>query len=77
MPLPPSRLVIVVKPAPGRGRLPEVLKWLRALVPTALLLVAPGGLPNLPGDEVIQLDCAEGVDGPLSVATLLAKHLPR
>jgi len=39
--------------------------------------VAPGGLPNLPGDEVIQLDCAEGVDGPLSVATLLAKHLPR
>jgi hypothetical protein len=70
------RLVIVVKPAPGRTRLPEVLRWVRALVPSALLLVAPVNLPDLGEDQVIQLDCADGLDGPLAVATQLGRHLP-
>ena len=65
-----------MSPAPGRARLPEVLRWVRALVPSALLLVAPVNLPDLAEGQVIQLDCSDGLDGPLAVATQLAKHLP-
>lgn len=50
---------------------------MRALVPSALLLVAPVSLPELASDEVIQLELTDGLDGPLAVATLLAKQLPR
>jgi hypothetical protein len=74
---PSRRLVIVVRPTADRRRLPEMLAWVRWLLPAALLLVAPGKLPDLPDDEVIQLDCADGFDGPLSVASMLARRLPR
>jgi hypothetical protein len=77
MPGPASKLVIVVRPTPSRRRLPEVLSWLRVLAPTALLLVAPVQLPEIDDAEVVLLDCADGVDGPLSVASLLAKQLGR
>lgn len=68
-------LVIVVKPAPDRRRLPQVVAWLRVLVPSALLLVAPAMVPDYPDAEVIQVDCAEGLDGPLSLASVLARHV--
>lgn len=74
---PPPQLVIVIKPTADRRRLPEMLTWLRWLLPAALLLVAPTRLPELPDAEVIQLDCADGFDGPLSVASMLARRLPR
>jgi hypothetical protein len=74
---PSPTLVIVVRPAADRRRLPEVLGWIRALLPAALLLVAPTRLPELPDAEVIQLDCADGLDGPLSVASALARNLAR
>lgn len=67
------KLVIVVRPIPDRSRLPEMLNWLRWLVPAALLLVGPTRLPEFPDAEVIQLDCADGFDGPLSVASVLAR----
>jgi hypothetical protein len=70
------KLVIVVRPSEDRRRLPEVLAWIRWLVPAALLLVAPARVPELPDTEVIQLDCADGFDGPLSVARMLARHVP-
>jgi hypothetical protein len=72
-----SRLVIVVRPAGDRRRLPQVLAWLRWLVPAAILLVAPSAVPELDDADVIQLDGADGFDGPLSVASLLARRLPR
>jgi hypothetical protein len=75
---PPSpRLVVVIRPAPDRRRLPELLAWVRWLLPAAILLVGPARLPELPDAEVIQLDCADGFDGPLSVASMLARRLPR
>ena len=46
------------------------------MVPSALLLVAPVSLPDLAEEQVIQLDCSDGLDGPLSVAARLARHLP-
>lgn len=70
-------LVIVIRSPPDRRGLPEILRWLRVLVPAALLLVGPGALPDLAEAEVIQLDCADGLDGPLSVASSLARRLPR
>ena len=77
MPKPTPRIVIVVRPAVDRRRLPEMLTWLRWLVPAALLLVAPARLPDFSDAEVIQIDCADGYDGPLSVASMLAQRLPR
>ena len=67
-------LVIVVKPDADRRRLPQVMAWLRILVPSALLLVAPVTLPDFADAEVIQLDCADGFDGPLSLASMLARR---
>jgi hypothetical protein len=74
---PSPKLVIVVRPATDRRRLPEMLTWLRWLLPTALLLVAPTRLPEFSDAEVIQIDCADGYDGPLSVASMLAQRMPR
>ena len=72
---PSPRLVIVIRPTADRRRLPEMLTWLRWLLPAALLLVAPARLPEDSDAEVIQLDCADGYDGPLSVASMLARRL--
>jgi hypothetical protein len=73
MPNDPRRLVIVVRPARDGRRLREVLRWIRSMVPAAVLLVAPAAPPtDLPDDaRVIQVD-ADGVDGPLAVASRLA-----
>jgi len=71
------RMVIVVRPAADRRRLHQLLDWLRWLVPAALLLVAPAAIPDSDDTQVIQLDCADGFDGPLSVASMLARRLPR
>ena len=73
MPSASRPLFIVVHPARDRRRLREVLRWIRSMVPAAALLVAPATLPTeLPEDaRVIQVD-ADGVDGPLAVASLLA-----
>jgi hypothetical protein len=66
--------VIVIRPSPDRRRLPEVLGWLRWLVPAALLLVAPAMPPDLPDADVIELDCSDDADGPLSLASMLARR---
>ena len=71
----PGRLVIMVDPPPDRRRLTEVLRWLRWLVPAAVLLVAPVPAADLcRGDDVVRLDCSDGIDGPLSIATALARR---
>jgi hypothetical protein len=74
---PTPRLVVVIRPLPDQRRLPEMLTWLRWLVPAALLLVAPTRIPEFPDAEVVQLDCADGYDGPLSVASRLGQSLSR
>jgi hypothetical protein len=53
-----------------------MLSWVRWLLPAAILLVAPAKLPESSDAEVIQIDCADGFDGPLSVASMLARRLP-
>jgi hypothetical protein len=71
------KLVIVIRPSADRRRLPEMLAWVRWLLPAAILLVAPAKLPEISDADVIQIDCADGFDGPLSVASMLARRLPR
>jgi hypothetical protein len=71
------KLVILIRPTPDRRRLPEMMTWVRWLLPAAILLVAPAKLPESSDTEVIQIDCADGYDGPLSVASMLARRLPR
>jgi hypothetical protein len=53
-----------------------MLSWVRWLLPAAVLLVAPAKLPEASDAEIIQIDCADGFDGPLSVASMLARRLP-
>ena len=72
-----KRLVIVIRPAADRRRLPELLRWLKALVPTAILLVAPVTLPDPSEAELVELDCADGLESPLGVVSALARQLPR
>lgn len=62
----------MVRPTRDRRRLRQVLRWVRAMVPAAVLLVSAGAPALLDDDaQVLSLD-ADGVDGPLAVATLLA-----
>jgi hypothetical protein len=70
-------LVILIRPSADRRRLNEMLAWLRWMVPAALLLVGPAILPDGEDAEVFQLDCADDFDGPLSVASMLARRQPR
>lgn len=69
-----SRVVIVVHRAPDHVRLKQLRTWLRWLVPAALLFVGPGVPSEIEGDQVIHLDSADEVDGPLSIASMLGRH---
>lgn len=74
----PRRVVVVVRPGSSQRRASEVLRWLRWLVPAAILLVAPAPLP--PGDAdttTVSVDVDEVASGPLSVADALLRERGR
>lgn len=54
---------------PRRAR--EVLRWVRWLLPAAILLVGPAPSPEV--DEVITIDADAVQSGPLSVADALVR----
>jgi hypothetical protein len=66
-------VVIVLRPGPRTG---TIRAWIRRLVPTALMLIAPVSVPRDLSDDVIVLDEEEVVSGPLSLADALLKHRP-
>jgi hypothetical protein len=73
-------VVVVVKPG-AAGRQPvALLRWLRWLLPAALLVVSPMSVTFSPSDEVITLN-ADEVDeadsGPLAVADAIMKARER
>jgi hypothetical protein len=76
-PRPSRKLVILLRPSPDRRRLGQVLSWVRALAPAAILLMVPARLPELPDAELLQLDCGDALDGPLSLADQLARQARR
>jgi hypothetical protein len=65
------RLVVVVRP--GR-RTKTILAWLRQLLRTALLLVAPANVPAPISGEVVCIDADEVPSGPLSLAALVMER---
>lgn len=69
----PHAVVIVLRPGPRTG---TIRAWIRRLLPTALLLVAPVTLPRDLSDDAIVLDEDDVVSGPLSLADALCKHRP-
>ena len=68
------RLVVVVRP--GR-RTRTVLSWLRQLLPTAMLLVAPARVPASASWEVVCIDADDVPSGPLSLAALVMERSAR
>jgi hypothetical protein len=62
------RLVVVVRPGRRTG---TILAWLRQLLPTALLLVAPANFPAPASGDAVCIDADEVPSGPLSLAALL------
>jgi hypothetical protein len=64
-------VVIVLRPGSRTG---AIRGWIRRLLPTALLLVAPVSLPPALAGDVIVLDEDEVASGPLSLADALVRH---
>jgi hypothetical protein len=71
---PNQAVVVVVKPGRTPRRTIQVLKWVRWLVPAALLIVSGGVMPVADASGVITIDADSVESGPLSVADALARH---
>lgn len=68
-------VVLLVKPETSPRRSSRVLRWVRALLPTAVLIVASAPLPSSGDDDLITLDVdAVAEAGPLSLAATLARR---
>ncbi|ACG74680.1 conserved hypothetical protein [Anaeromyxobacter sp. K] len=76
--------MVIVRRGASPRRLAAVLRWVRALVPAAVLVVDPGAGP-LPSresrwdgdDEVIVIDADDIASGPLSLAAALLRGAQR
>jgi hypothetical protein len=67
------RLVVAVRPGSSPTRSGEVLRWIRRLLPAAILFVGTAALPVEDADEVISVDVDEVESGPLSLADALVR----
>ncbi len=67
-------VVLIVRPTTDRSRRRQLLRWLRLLLPAAMLLVSEVPLADITdSDSVITID-ADAVDsGPLSLADSIAR----
>jgi hypothetical protein len=65
-------VVVLVRSGTSPRRAGEILRWLRRLLPTALLVTAPAAAPLAVATEVITID-ADAVESPLSLAEALAR----
>lgn len=65
--------MVAVRPGARPGRSGEVLRWIRWLLPTAVMLVGTPALPPADADEVISVDVDAVESGPLSLADALVR----
>jgi hypothetical protein len=66
-------VVVVVHPGTNPHRPAEILRWLRWLLPAALLVVAPAAVPLGDAYDVITIDADAVESGPLSLADAIAR----
>ena len=66
-----DRVVVLVRVRSGT-RARDVLRWLRWLVPTALLVTVPASAPLAAAADALAID-ADSVESPLSLAEALAR----
>jgi hypothetical protein len=71
-------VVVVVRSETSPRRSASIVRWLRCLLPAALLVVTDAPLALASGDDdVITLDADAIASGPLSVASAIEKALSR
>ncbi len=70
----PKRIVVLRAGGANPAGVSVLARWIRAMLPTVLLIVAPAGAsaPETP-DDAISLDAQEIESGPLSVADALVR----
>ena len=70
-----GRIVVVVRPGANARRSRQVVAWIRALLPAAILLVGAGtgSAPTADVYDAITLDVDSVESGPLSLADALAR----
>ena len=75
-----ERIYVVVRPGRQSGASDVVLRWLRLLLPAAVLLSAPAAMPGDADDEdtiIISVDADDVASGPLSLADAIARARSR
>ncbi len=70
----PKRIVVLRAAGANPAGVKAMARWIRAMLPTALLIIAPGGTAQLDTpDDAISLDAKEIQSGPLSVADAIVR----
>jgi hypothetical protein len=69
----PRVVVVVVKGSAVASRVAAVLRWVRWLLPAALLIVSPTPLVRGDADDVITLNADAVESSPLAVADAIVK----
>ncbi len=68
-----STVVLVVGSGTNPRRPAEIMRWVRALVPAALILVSSAPMSAPASDDVITVNVDELDAGPLAIAAALAR----
>lgn len=66
-------VVVIVRPATSPRRAIEIMRWVRWMLPAAMLIVAPAPVGWADSSEVITIDADAVESGPLSLADALAR----
>jgi hypothetical protein len=69
-----STVVLVVRDGTSPRRASEIRRWIRALVPAAMILVSSVPLDLPPSDDVVTVLADDVEAGPLSVADALTRR---
>ncbi len=68
-----STVVLVVRPGASPRRASESRRWIRALVPAALILVSSAPIDAGAADDVVTISADDVDGGPLAVAAALSR----
>ncbi|HEY6098123.1 MAG TPA: hypothetical protein VIW03_01745 [Anaeromyxobacter sp.] len=71
-------VIVRVRPDTSPRRAAEILRWIRCLLPAAMLVVTQAPPPAPPyDDDVVSIDADDVESGPLSIAAALARRVRR